>query len=174
MKILAILTIFIISSTFVFGELPIGEVPPTIVLEGDLGGRLDGTPWKSEELVSGKVIVLFYVDPDESDLNNHVSDALKAENFPLDKYGSVGVANMAATWLPNFAINIKLKSKQEKHKSTVYVKDLEKILVKKWGLSDDNSNVLLFSKDGKVLYSVDGKFTDTQVKEIVKTVWDNL
>jgi Bacterial protein of unknown function (YtfJ_HI0045). len=109
MKILAILTIFIISSTFAVGELPIGEIPPKIVLEGDLGGRLDGTPWKSEELVSGKVIVLFYVDPDESDLNNHVSDALKAENFPLDKYGSVGAANMAATWLPNFAINIKIE-----------------------------------------------------------------
>ena len=71
-------------------------------------------------------------------------------------------------------INIKLKSKQEKHKSTVYVKDLEKILVKKWGLNDDDSDVMLFGKDGKVLYSVDGKFTDTQVKEIVKTVWDNL
>jgi len=81
---------------------------------------------------------------------------------------------MDATWLPNFAINIKLKSKQEKHKSTVYVKDLEKILVKKWGLNDDDSDVMLFGKDGKVLYSVDGKFTDTQVKEIVKTVWDNL
>ena len=81
---------------------------------------------------------------------------------------------MAATWLRNFAINIKLKSKQEKHKSTVYVKDLEKILVKKWGLKDDDSDVMLFGKDGKVLYSVDGKFTDTQVKEIVKTVWDNL
>ncbi|MCK5900717.1 transcriptional regulator, partial [bacterium] len=53
-------------------------------------------------------------------------------------------------------------------------KDLEKILVKKWGLNDDDSDVVLFSKDGKVLYSVDGKFTDTQVKEIVKTVWDNL
>ena len=81
---------------------------------------------------------------------------------------------MAATWLPNMVINIKLKSKQEKHKSTVYVKDLEKILGKKWGLNDDDSDVMLFGKDGKVLYSVDGKFTDTQVKEIVKTVWDNL
>jgi len=174
MKILAILTIFIISSTFVFGELPIGEIPPKIVLEGDLGGRLDGTPWKSEELVSGKVIVLFYVDPDESDLNNHVSDALKAENFPLDKYGSVGVANMAATWLPNFAIKIKLKSKQEKHKSTVYVKDLEKTLVKKWSLTDDNSDIILFGKDGKVLYSYDGKFSDAQVKELVQAFKDNL
>jgi len=174
MKILAILTIFIISSTFVFGELPIGEIPPTIVLKDDLGGRLDGSQWSSEELVSGKVLVLFYVDPDESDLNNHVSDALKAENFPLDKYGSVGVANMAATWLPNFAINIKLQSKQEEYKSTVYVKDLEKTLVKKWSLTDDNSDIILFGKDGKVLYSYDGKFSDAQVKELVQAFKDNL
>ena len=158
----------------VLAELPIGEIPPKVVLKDDLGGRLDGTQWSSEELVSGKVIVLFYVDPDESELNNHVSDALKAENYPKEKYGSIGMANMAATWLPNFAINMKLKSKQEQYKSTVYVKDLEKTLVKKWGLSDDNSDVVVFGKDGRVLYSVDGKFTDAQVKEIVKVVWDNL
>ena len=160
--------------TMVLAELHIGEIPPKVVLKDDLGGRLDGTQWSSEELVSGKVIVLFYVDPDESELNNHVSDALKAENYPKEKYGSIGMANMAATWLPNFAINIKLKSKQEQYKSTVYVKDLEKTLVKKWGLSDDNSDVVVFGKDGRVLYSVDGKFTDAQVKEIVKVVWDNL
>ena len=160
--------------TMVLAELPIGEIPPKVVLKDDLGGRLDGTQWSSEELVSGKVIVLFYVDPDESELNNHVSDALKAENYPKEKYGSIGMANMAATWLPNFAINMKLKSKQEQYKSTVYVKDLEKTLVKKWSLSDDNSDVVVFGKDGRVLYSVDGKFTDAQVKEIVKVVWDNL
>ena len=164
----------ILVPTMLLAELPIGEIPSKIVLKGDLGGRIDGTQWSSEELVSEKVIVLFYVDPDESELNNHVSDALKAENYPKEKYGSIGMANMAATWLPNFAINMKLKSKQEKHKETVYVKDLDKTLVKKWGLSDDNSDVIVFGKDGRVLYSVDGKFTDAQVKEIVKVVWDNL
>ena len=174
MRTLATMIFIVLFSTMVQAELPIGEIPPKIVLKGDLGGRLDGTQWSSEELVSGKVIVLFYVDPDESELNNHVSDALKAENFPKEKYGSIGMANMAATWLPNFAINMKLKSKQEKHKTTVYVKDLDKTLVKMWGLSDDNSDVVVFDKDGKVLYSVDGKFTEAQVKEIVKVVWDNL
>ena len=174
MRILAIKIILILVPTMLLAELPIGEIPPKIVLKGDLGGRIDGTQWSSEELVSEKVIVLFYVDPDESELNNHVSDALKAENYPKEKYGSIGMANMAATWLPNFAINMKLKSKQEKHKETVYVKDLDKTLVKKWGLSDDNSVVVVFDKDGRVLYSVDGKFTDAQVKEIVKVVWDNL
>ena len=174
MRILAIKIILILVPTMLLAELPIGEIPPKIVLKGDLGGRIDGTQWSSEELVSEKVIVLFYVDPDESELNNHVSDALKAENYPKEKYGSIGMANMAATWLPNFAINMKLKSKQEKHKETVYVKDLDKTLVKKWGLSDDNSDVIVFGRDGRVLYSVDGKFSDAQVKEIVKVVWDNL
>ena len=174
MRIIAIKIILILVPTMLLAELPIGEIPPKVVLKGDLGGRIDGTQWSSEELVSEKVIVLFYVDPDESELNNHVSDALKAENYPKEKYGSIGMANMAATWLPNFAINMKLKSKQEKHKETVYVKDLDKTLVKKWGLSDDNSVVVVFGKDGRVLYSVDGKFTDAQVKEIVKVVWDNL
>ena len=84
------------------------------------------------------------------------------------------MANMGATWLPNFAINIKLKSKQEKHKSTIYVKDLKKTVVNKWGLSDDNSDVIVFGKDGKVLYSFDGKFSDAQVKEIIQAVKDNL
>ncbi len=174
MRTLATMIFLMLFPTIVMAELPIGEIPPKVVLKDDLGGRLDGTQWSSEELVSGKVIVLFYVDPDESELNNHVSDALKAENYPKEKYGSIGMANMAATWLPNFAINMKLKSKQEQYKSTVYVKDLEKSLVKKWGLSDDNSDVVVFGKDGRVLYSVDGKFTDVQVKEIVKVVWDNL
>ena len=174
MRILATMIFIILVPTMLLAELPIGEIPPKVVLKGDLGGRIDGTQWSSEELVSEKVIVLFYVDPDESELNNHVSDALKAENYPKEKYGSIGMANMAATWLPNFAINMKLKSKQEKHKETVYVKDLDKTLVKKWGLSDDNSDVIVFGKDGRVLYSVDGKFTEAQVKEIVKVVWDNL
>ena len=174
MRKLSILIILLLSALPLSAELPIGEIPPNIVLEGDLGGRLDGSPWNSEELISGKVMVLFYVDPDEADLNNHVSDALKAENFPLDKYGSLGVANMGATWLPNFAINIKLKSKQEKHKATIYVKDLEKTIVKTWGLSDDDSDIILFGKDGKVLYSYDGKFSDAQVKELIQAVKDNL
>jgi len=174
MRTLSVLMILLLSALPLSAELPIGEIPPKIVLEGNLGGRLDGSAWNSEELISGKVMVLFYVDPDESDLNNHVSDALKAENFPLDKYGSLGVANMGATWLPNFAINIKLKSKQAKHKATIYVKDLEKTFVKTWGLSDDDSDIILFGKDGKVLYSYDGKFSDAQVNELIQAVKDNL
>ena len=66
MRTLAIMIIIMIFPAMVLAELPIGEIPPKVVLKGDLGGRIDGTQWSSEELVSKKVIVLFYVDPDES------------------------------------------------------------------------------------------------------------
>ncbi|MEC8971459.1 MAG: hypothetical protein VYA75_00120, partial [SAR324 cluster bacterium] len=92
MRTLATMIFLMLFPTMVLAELPIGEIPPKVILKDDLGGRLDGTQWSSEELVSGKVIVLFYVDPDESELNNHVSDALKAENYPKEKYGSIGMA----------------------------------------------------------------------------------
>jgi len=169
-----LLILFFLFSTVLSAELPLGVVPPKILLEGEFGGRLDGTKWSSEELVSGKITILFYVDPDESDLNNHVSEALKAEKFPLDKYGSIAIINMAATWLPNFALNMKLKSKQENYKNTVYVKDLQKILVNRWGLTDDSSDVMVFGKKGEVLYSVDGKFSDSQVVKIINIVKENL
>ena len=64
MKILTTMIFLMLFTTVVLAELPIGEIPPKVVLKGDLGGKLDGTQWSSEELVSGKVIVLFYVDPD--------------------------------------------------------------------------------------------------------------
>ena len=64
MRTLATMIFIMLFPTIVLAELPIGEIPPKVVLKGDLGGRLDGTQWSSEELVSGKVIVLFYVDPD--------------------------------------------------------------------------------------------------------------
>ena len=73
-------------------ELPLGEVPPLIELSGDKGGRINGESWSSSEL-QGKVISLFYVDPDEADLNNDASEAIKAEDFDKQKYGSVAVIN---------------------------------------------------------------------------------
>ena len=69
-------------------ELPLGEVPPVIELSGDKGGRINGESWSSSEL-QGKVFALFYADPDEADLNNDASEALKTEDFDIQKYLSL-------------------------------------------------------------------------------------
>jgi YtfJ family uncharacterized protein len=151
----------------------LGQVPPKVELKDKLGGRLDGTPWSSEEL-KGKVHVLFYVDPDEKDTNNDTSEALDKEKFPKEKFQSVAIINMAATFMPNFLISSSLKEKQEKYPRTIYVRDYKKVLVKEWGLGDDSSDVLAFDKQGKVIFRKDGKLTPEEIQKLLKVIKENL
>ncbi len=151
----------------------LGEVPPKVVLKEKLGGRLDGKPWSSEEL-QGKVHVLFYVDPDEKDTNNTASEAINKEKFPVDKFHSYGIINMAATWMPNFAISMALKEKQEKYPKTTYLRDYKKVLVNTWKIADDNSDVLAFDKKGKLIFKKEGKLNDEEVQRLIKVIRDNL
>ena len=128
---------FLVSVSFLltpaaWAGMEMGQVPSKVELKQDLGGRLDGKPWSSDEL-KGKVHAIFYVDPDEKDTNNEASDALNKEKFPAAKFQSFGIINMAATWLPNFAISSSLEEKQKLYPTTIYVRDYKKVLVKAWG-----------------------------------------
>ena len=153
--------------------IEIGEIPPKVELKEKLGGRLDGKPWSSEEL-RGKVHVLFYVDPDEKDTNNDASEALDKEKFPGEKFQSVGIINMAASWLPNFAISSSLKDKQKRYPRTTYVRDYKKVLVSAWKIADDSSNVLAFDKQGKLIFRKDGKLTAEEIQTLIKVIRNHL
>lgn len=153
--------------------LVVGKKAPEVMLEGKNGGRVDGTAWKSGEL-TGKVHAVFYVDPDEQKLNEHVEQALKKEAFPLDKYDSVAIVNMGATWIPNFLISKRLKAKQEQFSHTTFVKDQTKILVRAWGLKDDSYHVLVFDKRGNVAFSKGGKLSSEDVSDLITTIRRNL
>ena len=166
-----VLAIFLINPSAQAIEL--GEIPPNIELKEKLGGRLDGAPWSSTEL-QGKVYVLFYVDPDEKDTNNEASDALDREKFPSEKFQSVGIINMAATWLPNFAISSALKDKQKRYPETTYVRDYKKVLVNAWKIADDSSNVFAFDKKGKLIFRKDGKLTAEEIRTLIKVIRDHL
>jgi len=172
-KFLPALLIFCLLPQCASANLEMGNVPKVVTLQDKLGGRLDGTPFSTKEF-KDKVTVLFYVDPDEKDLNNDASEALKAENFSLDKYQSYGIINMAATWMPNFAISKSLKKKQEKYTTTIYVRDYKKTLVKEWGLSDDNSDVLAFDKSGKLIFRKDGKLEHKDIQALIKAIKDHI
>lgn len=151
----------------------IGQTLPTVTLDEDKGGRVTGEAWSSSEL-KGKVHLLFYVDPDEKDLNNDLSDAVKAAELDRSKYASVAIINMAATWKPNFAINAALKSKQEKFPHTIYVKDMERHIVNAWNVADDNSDIIVFDKEGSVLFYNAGKVEGEQINEVIKLIKENM
>ena len=149
--------------------LEVGRPLPRLTLEGKEGGRVDGRPFDSQTLM-GKVTVIFYVDPDKKSLNEAFTDALHAQHFDRTNYQSVAVINMAATWMPNFAIAAALKAKQEKYPDTIYVKDLHKKGVKVWNMADDDANFAVVSKTGEVLYSKAGKIPESDYEKIFETI----
>ena len=160
-------------TSLAWAGVEMGQVPSKVELKEDLGGRVDGGPWSSDEM-KGKVHVLFYVDPDEKDLNNETSEALDKEKFPQEKFQSVAIINMAATWLPNFVISSSLEEKQKKYPRTIYVRDYKRVLVNAWKIADDTSDVLAFDKQGKLIFRKDGKLNAEDIQKLLQVIKDNL
>lgn len=153
--------------------IEVSQVPPSVIIDGKNGGKIDGSAWDSS-MLKGKIYTVFYVDPDERDLNNPLADAIKAKNFDRKKVNSVAIINLAATWLPNVILEAKLKEKQEKFPHTIYVKDKKKVLVKEWNLADDNSDILIFDQKGKLIYKKFGKVSNEEIKDIIALIEKNL
>ena len=148
----------------------VGTQLPPVVIDGDQGGLVEGGAFRSEDL-KGRIIVLFYVDPDEKDLNEPAVKAL-GELPKVDAVQSVAVINLDATWLPNGVIASKLEESQKKHPRTIYVKDKEKVLVKKWNAGDDTYMIALLDETGKVLFAQDGKLNQQDIDRLIHTLKD--
>jgi len=146
-----------------------GEVPPPLLLDGDNGGRSDGTPWDSYTLL-GKVHTVLYMDPDERKVAMPFLDALNSKKFDKTKYATIAIVNLAAMWMPNYVLETMLKSKQKELDNTEFVFDKTKYLVKKWQLKDDASNVLIFDAKGKLLYQKSGTLSSEDVSEIMNLI----
>jgi predicted transcriptional regulator len=101
-----------------------------------------------------KVISVFYTDPDVKDINDALSNALKARKYPETKYQGVGVGNCADTWIPNAAIRMKAREKEKQFKGSVVLLDTDHVLAKAWGLKETNDAgvVIIIGIDKKVKF----------------------
>jgi len=85
-----------------------------------------------------------------------------------------GIINMAATWLPNFAISSSLEEKQKLYPRTIYVRDFKKSLVKAWHIADNTSDVLVFDGQGRLIFRKDGKLDSEEIARMIRTIKDHL
>ena len=166
MKVTLLLTILLFS-------LPSFAGLPHVVLDGDKGETLDGKSFDTKVL-KGKIYMLVHIDPDAANLNKHVDKALEAAHFKSKYYGSVAIINTKATWMPNGVIKIALKNQRKKHPDTIYVLDYSKTFVNEWNFKDNSSSYMVINKKGLPIFRRDGKLTDKDVKELIKTIKDNL
>jgi len=164
---------FVLLASWAQADLILSQKPPLVDLDGDRGGRIDGSPWSSREL-SGAVFTMMYVDPDAKGLNLQVEQALKEARFPPGRYKSIAVINMAATWLPNRVLETLLQKKQQEFRDTIYVKDLSKEVIKRWGVRDDNYNVLAFDREGRLIFYRWGRLSAPDADALVNLIWSKL
>jgi predicted transcriptional regulator len=124
---------------------------------------------------AGKVLLINYVDPDESDLNEHFTDAMKKAKdegrLKEETYKGIGIADCAATWKPNFAIRAIAGRKAKKYNTTILF-DYDAELREAWGLKKDTSNIILLDKNRKVAAIVRGKVPEDQVERLVQLAAD--
>jgi len=161
--------ILFVSSTFFCYALSLGEIPKNVVIDKSNGGTSQGEAWYSSSL-KGKVHTLIYMDPDKRENNKLLLDALNKLSYKETQYTTVAIVNLAATWMPNAILESKLKSKQKELKNMEYIFDKTKFLVKKWHLKDNDSNVFVLDKDGKVIYAKAGKISAQNVKLILNKI----
>ena len=161
----------------IFAALLLSSLP---VLAADLQEGMPASDWRFEdadgnfytmESWAGKVLLVNYVDPDESDLNEHFTEAMKKAKdegrLKETHYKGIGIADCAATWKPDFLIRAIAGAKANKY-NTVILFDYDGVLRQAWGLEKDTANAVLLDKNRICRAIVRGRVPDDRVAELVQ------
>lgn len=166
---LLVLATMLVCSSALADELKLGDLASDFILQDSEGIQYT---LNSEEF-QGKVLSIFYVDPDEVDMNEHVSEALKkaADRGVLDRtyYKGFAITNLKATWKPNFIVKAIVKSKKKKYK-TIILLDYDFTILNLWGLENDSSNVVVLDKERICRYLYKGKIPESEIPTIMQII----
>ena len=148
-------------------ELKVGDKAPDFKLKDSTGKQYSLASPEFE----GRVMSIFYVDPDEKDMNVHVEDAL-LKDTGLDRktrYKGLGITNMKATALPNFLIKGIVKSKREKTGAIILLDD-DYTILNLWGLQNDSSTAVIVDKERICRYIYRGKLPPEEVAKVIEII----
>jgi predicted transcriptional regulator len=167
-KILLILGLTIASLP---AEVNMYQTLPLISLADENGGYYNGEAWDSS-ILQGKTTLLMYVDPDENSKGEVFKPSIEAFEEELDfrKFQILVIINLQATWKPIFMIRSFMKNKVTDFPKRTYVLDNNSVLVKKWGLTDNEYNTLVIDRESKVVYSHSGIWKKDEITQIDRLI----
>ena len=165
--VMGVLVALLLNTPAVAAELKVGEQAIDFSMKDSLGKIYT---LNSPEL-KGRVLYFNYSDPGSKDMNKHVDDALKSDTG-LDRkrsYVGLGIANMKASLLPDFAIARVIKSKQQETGATILLDD-NYIILNSWGLKNKVSNVIVLDKERICRYIYKGKLPAAEVEKLINII----
>jgi hypothetical protein len=126
----------------------VGKSVPNLSLK-DANGKSTTIPYFGE-----RTLAIFYNDPDVKDISEPLSEAIKNQKLPREKYQGIGISNSQDTWLPNSVIRFAAREKQKKYPNSVILIDENHTLSKEWSLdnSDNKGYFIIIGKDKKIKY----------------------
>jgi len=163
-KIIALLTLAAVS---LFAEVDTKQPLTPVILEGDNGSYYTGETWDSS-MLQGKTTMLMYVDPDEKSKGEVFKPTIEAfeKDLDFDKFQILVILNLNATWKPDFLIKSLMKSKLTDYPKRTYILDTDSVLVKKWGVTDNEYNTLVINDKSQVIYSHSGEWKEGEIDKI--------
>ena len=165
--VMGVLLALLFYTSAVAAELKAGDQANDFSLKDSLGKEYT---LNSPEL-KGRVLYFNYSDPGSKDMNKHVDDTLKSDPG-LDRkksYVGLGIANMKASLLPDFAIARVIKSKQQETGATILLDD-NYIILNSWGLKNKVSNIVVLDKERICRYIYTGKLPPAEVEKLINII----
>lgn len=109
---------------------------------------------KAIPFVGEKVLLIQYTDPDVKDINDKLSDAVKAKKYDVKLYQGIGIANCKDTWIPNAGIRMKARQKEKQYAGSIVMLDEKHIVSNALNLGDCNGIgvLLVVGKDKAIKY----------------------
>jgi predicted transcriptional regulator len=126
---------------------------------------------KAIPFVGEKVLLIQYTDPDVKDVNDKLSEAVKAKKFDEKLYQGIGIANCKETWIPNSGIRMKARQKEKQFPGSVIMLDENRVLPTALGLGDCNGmGVLLIVGKDKVIKFMKKITTEAESESVTEEV----
>jgi predicted transcriptional regulator len=168
-KIFMALLLVLLWSTFAAwaDELKVGEKAPAFTLK-DASGKvytLDSAEFQ------GRVLSIFYIDPDQKRWNKQVETALLKDEELNRKNSYMGlyISNLKASKMPNLIIKRAIKNKQENTGSLILL-DKDYSIIKAWGLKNHSSDVVVLDKEKICRYKYSGKLPQEEVEKLIGVI----
>jgi predicted transcriptional regulator len=150
------------------GKLEVGMKAPDWTFKDASGKEFTMESWP------GKVLQVNYVDPDVSDLNDPLNDAIKKakdvdNRISEDKFKGFGIVDCKSTWKPNGLIRIIAGNKAKKFNTTILF-DYKGTLQAAWGMPKDNYNVVILDKNRICRYIYNGEVPASEFENVINLI----
>jgi len=161
---LLIVAVFLTVSTPALA-VKVGQKVPNFNLKDSKG--------KSYTMYSFKKKVLFfwYEGKNSKEQNRWLKNKLKklydTNKVNSKMWESIGIANFQETAVPNFVINMVIKSEMKKTNATILCDRTGKMM-KQWGFRNGRSNIYLLDKNRLLRWKTSGPLSRKQSKRLIR------